>query len=161
MTTSSMRRKRESAKRLTWLTEAQAALGWGIILVLVAVLGTIYLSQASQIAVTGRRVQIRQNELDGLKRENAAMEKTIAEGQALERLRLRAQEMGFVPAQPDNIEYLLIPDYPRATAVVPTLPPLSTATPEAAAPLETLQDALWTAFRSSISDLIQGEAGEQ
>ena len=72
--TNSLRQKRESAKRLTWLTEAQAVLGWGIILVLVAVLGTIYLSQASQIAVTGRRVQIRQNELDTLKRENAAME---------------------------------------------------------------------------------------
>lgn len=155
-----MRQKRESAKRLTWLTEAQAALGWGIILVLVAVLGTIYLSQASQIAVTGRRVQIRQNDLDGLKRENAAMEKSIAEAQALDRLRSRAQEMGFVPAQPGDIEYLPIPDYPRETAVVPSLAPAATVTPEKPAPPETLQEALWVVFRASLSNLIEGEAGE-
>ena len=71
MTTNSMRQKREKVKRLNWLTEAQAAIGWGIILVLVAVLGTIYLNQASHIAVTGRRVQMMQNELDTLKRDNA------------------------------------------------------------------------------------------
>jgi cell division protein FtsB len=157
-----MRRKRESAKRLTWLTEAQAALGWGIILVLVAVLGTIYLSQASQIAVTGRRVQIRQNELDTLKRENAAMEKDIAEAQALDRLRSRAQAMGFVSAQPGDIEYLLVPDYPRETAVPPSLiPPAANVIPETPVPPETMQEALWAAFRSSVNSLIEGEAGEQ
>ena len=159
--TNSLRQKRESAKRLTWLTEAQAALGWGIILVLVAVLGTIYLSQASQIAVTGRRVQIRQNDLDTLKRENATMEKQIAEAQALDRLRSRAQELGFVPALPGDIEYLAIPEYPRETAVVPTLTPAANATPEKVPPPETMQEALWSVFRASVGNLIQGEAGEQ
>jgi hypothetical protein len=160
--TNSLRQKRESAKRLTWLTEAQAALGWGIILILVAVLGTIYLSQASQIAVTGRRVQIRQNELDVLKRENATMEKEIAEAQSLDRLRIRAQELGFLPALPGDIEYLPIPDYPRETAVAPSLAlPTTNATPEALAPPETIQEALWAAFRASVSNLVQGEAGEQ
>ncbi|MCA9873281.1 MAG: hypothetical protein KC441_06490, partial [Anaerolineales bacterium] len=114
-----MRHKREKAKRLSWLTEAQAALGWGIILVLIAVLGTIYLSQASRIAVTGRRVQLMQNDLETLKRDNAEIERTIAESQSLERLQQQAQEMGFVEAQPGDIEYLVIPDYPQETAVSP------------------------------------------
>ncbi|MCZ7671634.1 MAG: hypothetical protein M5U34_33185 [Chloroflexi bacterium] len=158
MTTGSMRQKRNDNKRLSWLTEAQAAVGWGIILVLAAILGTVYLSQASQIAVSGRRVQIRQNDLDDLKRENASMEKQIAEAQSLTDLRLRAQAMGFVPAQPENIEYLAIPDYPAETAV----PPLIAATPEATPipPIETMEEALIAAFQASVSNLIEGSAGE-
>ncbi len=153
-----MRQKRNDNKRLSWLTEAQAAVGWGIILVLAAILGTVYLSQASQIAVSGRRVQIRQNDLDDLKRENASMEKQIAEAQSLTDLRLRAQAMGFVPAQPENIEYLAIPDYPAETAV----PPLIAATPEATPipPIETMEEALIAAFQASVSNLIEGSAGE-
>lgn len=158
-----MRQKREKAKRLGWLTEAQAALGWGIILVLVAILGTIYLSQASSIAVTGRRVQMMQNELETLKRDNAAIERTIAESQSLEQLQQKAQAMGFIEAQPGDIEYLVIPEYPQATAVPPTLSTDPAATPEPAliAPPQTIEDALWLAFRDNVNDLIQGEAGEQ
>jgi len=158
-----MRQKREKAKRLNWLTEAQAALGWGIILVLIAVLGTIYLSQASRIAVTGRRVQMMQNELETLKRDNAEVERTIAASQSLERLQQQAQEMGFVEAQPGDIEYLVIPDYPQATAVPPTLTidPAATPEPALAPPPATIEEALWLAFQGSVGDLIQGEAGEQ
>ena len=52
------RQKREQLKRLGWLTEAQAVLGWGVILILVALVGAIYLNQASRIASVGRRVQV-------------------------------------------------------------------------------------------------------
>ena len=55
------RQTREQLKRLNALTEAQAALGWGVILLLAALLGTVYVSQASRIATVGRRVQILQN----------------------------------------------------------------------------------------------------
>jgi hypothetical protein len=157
-----MRQKRERSKRLNWLTEAQAALGWGIILALVAVLGAIYLSQASRIAVTGRQVQMMQNELETLKRDNAAIEKSIAESQSLDRLQIRAREMGFVSAQPENIEYLVIPDYPSTTAVPSTiqLQPEPATTPTIQ-PLETMEEALWLRIRQSVGSLIQGEAGEQ
>ncbi|MBK8985092.1 MAG: hypothetical protein IPM39_03270 [Chloroflexi bacterium] len=157
-----MRQKRETAKRLNWLTEAQAAIGWGIILVLLAILGAIYLNQASHIAVTGRRVQMMQNDLETLKRDNAAIERTIAESQSLGRLQQQAQAMGFVEAKPGDIEYLLIPEYPHATAVPPQLSPDPAATPQAApvSPPETIEEAFWLAFRDSVGDLIQGEAGE-
>lgn len=162
MTTGSMRQKRESSKRLSWLTEAQAALGWGIILVLIAVLGTIYLNQASQIAVTGRRVQLKQNELEALKRDNATFEREIAESQSLSALQQRAQEMGFITAQSGDIEYLVVADYPRATAVPPSLAaPDTAALTESSAPPESIQEALWAALRHSVNGLIQGEAGEQ
>jgi hypothetical protein len=157
--TTTMKRKRGSNKHLSWLTEAQAAVGWGIILVLVAILGTVYLSQASRTAVAGRRVQIRQNELDDLKRGNADLEKKIAQAQSLEDLQAKAQTLGFIQAQPENIEYLVIPDFPVETAV----PPIISATPESAEvvpPPDTMEEALILAFQASVSSLIEGSAGE-
>ena len=106
------RQTREQLKRLNALTEAQAALGWGVILVLAALLGTVYVSQASRIASVGRQVQILQNELTELKRQNNDLERDIAAAQALDRLQAEAVRLGFVEADPDDIEYIIVPDYP-------------------------------------------------
>lgn len=155
------RRKREQAKRLTWLTEAQAALGWGVILLLVALLGTIYLNQASRIASIGRRVQAKQNELEELKRENATLERQIAEAQSLERLQQEAIRLGFAPAQPEDIEYVLIPNYPAVTrepVAATVTPPTETTT--SGLPPEKMTEAIWLALKASINDLVRGEASE-
>ncbi len=154
--TKPVRETREQTKRLGWLTEAQAALGWGVILVLVALLGAIYLSQASRIAAVGRRIQIQQNELAELKRQNSDLERQIAEAQSLERLQQEALRLGFVPAQPENIEYVIVPDYPVETA---DFAPLPTDVPLAPPP-ETATEVLWLVVRGSVMNLTQGEAGE-
>ena len=156
----SARQRRELARRLGWLTEAQAALGWGVILVLAALLGVIYLTQASRIAAVGRRVQILQNELIDLKRENAEIERQIAEAQSLERLQEMAIRQGFAQALPDDIEYITVGDYPAATSE----PILEVATPEVvivSQPPATLPEAIWLAMRQSVGDLMRGESHEQ
>jgi hypothetical protein len=135
-------------------------LGWGVILVLAALLGVIYLTQASRIAAVGRRVQLLQNELIELKRENAEFERQIAEAQSLVRLQEMAVRQGFAQASPEDIEYVTVNNYPRATAE----PVLAAETPEAAAvaePIATLPEAIWLAMRQSVGDLIRGESHEQ
>ncbi|MCA9969310.1 MAG: hypothetical protein KC425_03795 [Anaerolineales bacterium] len=151
----SARQARERSRRLGWLTEAQAALGWGIILILAALLGVIYLSQTSRIATVGRRVQFLQEELDALRRQNAALERQIAEAQSLEYLQAEAQHLGFGEANPEAIEYLIVPDYPQA----PSEPMLPAATPQPP-PAKTMGEALWLAVRGSVTDLMRGEAQE-
>ncbi len=154
------RQTREQIKRLNALSEAQAALGWGVILVLAALLGTIYVSQASRIASVGRRVQILQNELTELKRQNNDLERDIAAAQALDRLQAEASRLGFVEANPADIEYIIVPDYPveldetDPLAVEPTV----TAVPP---PAETIREALWLYLSDRFSDFIRGEAREQ
>jgi hypothetical protein len=151
----SARKSRERSRRLGWLTEAQAALGWGIILVLAALLGVIYLTQASRIATVGRRVQFLQEELDILRRANAGLERQIAESQSLDYLQQEARRLGFVDANPDAIEYVIVPDYPLATP--DQVLPQTTPQPPAA---ETMQEALWLTLTGSVTNLIRGEARE-
>jgi len=153
------RHTRDQINRLRALTEAQAVLGWSVILVLAALVGTIYVNQASQIATVGRRVQILQNELSDLKRENAAMERQIAEAQKLERLQAAAISLGFVPANPNDIEYIIIPDYPIEVEVDDGLEPLPTAVPLSPPP-ETMSEAIWLSLSQHISGFVQGGANE-
>jgi hypothetical protein len=143
----------EQFRRLVLLSEAQAVTGWGVILVLVALLGAIYLNQTSKIAAIGRRVQQLQFELDELKRENSLIERDIAEAQSLERLDAEAARLGFVRALPENIEYLIVPDYPVISDNAP--PVENTEPPE---PVETMGEAVWLALKAKVGDLMHGES---
>ncbi len=159
------RETREQARQLTWLTEAQAAVGWAIVLVLAALLGTIYLRQASQIAAVGRRVQALQIELENVKRESTDVERQIAEAQSLERLQAEAIRLGFTAADPNDIEYIIVPDYPveaedsegetLALSGAEVSPPPS---PESLP--QSMEEAMMLQFRNSIDNLMRGEAGE-
>ena len=156
------RQARELARRLGLLTEAQAAAGWGVIVVLGALLGAIYLNQASKIATIGRRVQMEQNELDEVKRANAELERQIAEAQSLERLDNEARRLGFVPSTPADIDYVVIPEYPTESTG-PSVIASADETPAEAAPppVETLWQAVALAVRDLGIDLTRGETREQ
>jgi len=153
------RQTRDQLKRLNKLTEAQAAAGWGIILILGALLGAIYLTQASRTAAIGRRVQLLQNDLIDLKRENGALERKIAEAQSLDRLQATAAALGFVPANPDDVQYLIIPDYPVGEPGDPlAIVPEATPTPVMA---QTMEEAIWFYLNGRMKSFVQGEAREQ
>ncbi len=154
------RQTRAQLKRLTRLAEFQAVLGWGVILVIAALLGTIFLRQSSRIATTGRQVQILQSGLIDLKRENSAIEKQIAEAQSLERLQSAAIRLGFIPARPDDIEYVIVPNYPVAETAVPE-PSTPDAETAVAPPPATIRQAFWLAIEDSINDLVKGESREE
>jgi cell division protein FtsL len=155
----SARQTRERIRQLGALVEAQAALGWGLILVLVALLGVIYLNQTSRIATVGSRVQNLQYNLSELRRQNGELERQIAEAQSLTHLQREAERLGFSQAQPGDIEYLIIPEYPAAGAVEEWRSG-GGETAVLSPPPATLAEALHLAFKQRINNLMRGEARE-
>jgi hypothetical protein len=99
-------------KRAPSLFRAQAALGWGVVVALMALLGVVYLTLGSDSIVSGYHIQQMTWKLTTLQRENAQLEAQIANFEAVGALQARAQEMGFVPAGPEQIEYLRVDNYP-------------------------------------------------
>jgi hypothetical protein len=146
-------RSADKFRQLAVLSEAQLFFGWLVVLVALALLGTIYLQQSSRIAILGRQVQAMQRELRDIKRANALLERDIAEAQKLERLEPEAVRLGFRRARPDDIEYMTISEYPTGNDI--TLLPTPTPMPP---PLESVAEVLWYAVRSNINDLQRGES---
>ena len=146
--------RKEKRTKLVHLTEAQAALSWSILLALAFLLGAIYLFQTSQIARVGRRVQELQKLLDDAKQANAELEQEIAEAQSLEHLQQEAARLGFIRATPQDVDYLVIPNYPALTESETAA---EKATP-AIVPAETIGEALWQVVQAGIGGLMRGES---
>ncbi len=149
----SRKSRSEKRKSLFLLTEAQAVLTWGVIMALAALVGGIYLFQTSAIARVGRQVQVLRSDLNEVKRVNADLERDIAETQSLDRLQEEALRLGFNRAQPEDVEFVVVPDYP---VTIPEVVDLQTATRPM--PPKSIGEALWITLRGSIGDLIRGES---
>ena len=152
----SSRQTREVARRLSKLTEVQAAVGWGLILLVIAVLGVIYLNQSSRIAAVGRHVQDLRLELDRIQRENTDIEREIAEAQSLSRLQKEAERMGFVRSESFYVDYIVIPPF---TSIVSDPQNRQAQDRLSAQPIESIQEALLFAVESTINNLMEGESG--
>jgi cell division protein FtsB len=157
----SARQARERLRQLGALIEAQAALGWGLILLLMALLGVIYLNQTSRIATVGHRVQVLQRDLNRLKLENSDLERQIAAAQTLPHLQREAARLGYSQAEPDEIEYIIVPNYPAGGEVSEVgIGGSGGETAVLAPPPATLSEALQLALMERINRLMQGEARE-
>jgi hypothetical protein len=77
-----------------------------------ALLGVVYLTLGSDSIVAGYHIQQMTWDLTTLQRENSQLEAQIAEFEAVHDLQSRARAMGFVPAGPEEIEYLQVDNYP-------------------------------------------------
>jgi cell division protein FtsL len=154
----SARKTRELSRRIGKLSEAQAAMSWGVILLIVMVLGAIYLNQSSKTAAVGRSAQRLDYKLGEIERVNADIERDIAEAQGLQRLDQEATRLGFVPAQSSDIEYEVIGNYPAALLASPAAAPQE---PQRAKPPETMQEALRIVLQDRLDDFMRGESGER
>ena len=91
-----------------WLTQAQVALGWAIVLYYWAAWGALYLGQVSRTALVGSEALELERTLTVLNDENHDIEQAIAAATSIGAMELRAREMGleFVRPKPEEIDYL-------------------------------------------------------
>jgi cell division protein FtsB len=98
-------------QRTGWRPQRQvialATLGF----VLALIFGGLYLSQVVSEATTNRRLDTLLDERDDLERENEQLRSDIARLESVPNLITRAETMGFILAQPEQIEYLPVEDY--------------------------------------------------
>jgi cell division protein FtsL len=87
----------------------------GVLLILLALslLGWIYLTQASYVATTSRRIQDLEAQKLRLRQENLQLMAEIAELESVTQLATRAQELGFTTCYVEDSEFLVVADLPR------------------------------------------------
>src|SRR5687768_4774307 len=95
-------------RQAPWRTQTQ---GTSLVLaavVLVAVIGALYLAQASRTAGAGRRLQQMETERQQLEQQNAQLRAEIAALRSVPRLIGEAQRLGYHAATAEEVEYLIV-----------------------------------------------------
>ena len=116
------RRIFDQAMRQTGWRPQRQAVTVGILGVFLAlIMGALYLSQVATEASRGREMRDLLARRDELERVNEELRVEIAQLQSLDRLRLRAQELGFVPAGRTDQIFIVVDGYTqnRAQTVAP------------------------------------------
>ena len=92
--------------------QGRATLGMLIMLVVLSLLGWIYLTQASHVATTTRRIEELQIDKARLEQQNLELMVEIADLESVSRLAERAKELGFTTVALDDAEFVVaaVPD---------------------------------------------------
>lgn len=114
-------------KQAPWRTQTQTVAAWSMILLAMAVIGGLYLAVASRAGTAGRDLQEFEARKTELIQTNDELRAKLAELRSVTRMANRARELGFLPAQAGQIEYLAVTNYP---AQVVEAPPAQTAAAE-------------------------------
>jgi hypothetical protein len=77
----------------------------------------IYLNITVRATLAGREILSLQNQLIDKQRANSDQETILAGLTSIESMQQRAEAMGFAPADPGNITYVVVPGYTPKTAV--------------------------------------------
>jgi cell division protein FtsL len=136
-----------------WRRQTQATSVVALSVIVVLVIGALYLAQATSTATTGRDLQALEIRRQELEQQNAQIEVEIAALRSVSRLTERALELGFRPANADEIEYLPVEGLPRVSASQP-----ETIQPELPVYDETLSGWLrtqWSKMVVEFSNFVQ------
>ena len=101
-------------------------LGVLAVVLAVAVIGALYLAQASRTAAAGRRLQAMEQQRQALEQENEQLRAEIAALRSVPRLTGAAESLGYHPAGPGEVEYMLVKNVPPLAEPTPA-PDLTTS----------------------------------
>jgi len=112
----------QAFRQAPWRTQTQATSLVLAVVVIVAVIGALYLAQASRTATIGRRLQEYESERQQLEQQNAQLKAEIAGLQSVPRLTSEAEALGYHTANSSQVEYLPVDVAPPqpTPAIAPT-----------------------------------------
>lgn len=83
----------------------------------------LFLSISGQAATAGLELRGMNDDREAIRQEIASMRTMMADTTSVEKMRARAEELGYKPVSPADVTYLYVPGYPgRQTAVLAAAP---------------------------------------
>jgi hypothetical protein len=109
-------------KQAPWRVQTQVVAAAAVFFLVLAALGGLYLATATRAATAGRDVQRLEAQKADLLHELDRLQADIATARSVDRLEARAKELGYTPATPGQVEYLIVPGYPAPPAAAGPAP---------------------------------------
>lgn len=113
-----------------WRNQRQFVATLGLIGVIGLIIAALYLFQTSRSTISARELAEMNDYRARLERDNERVRAEIADLQSLPRVMTRAAEMGFRPANPDEIQYIIVDGYRYDRPIVTPTPSPTAQTAE-------------------------------
>jgi cell division protein FtsL len=110
-TRSKMNRLVHAYKEAPWRTQRKWLVLFLMGTVAVGMITGIYLDVTSRAALAGREVQVLEADIANAQRDNSDLETQLAVLLSTSNLLARADKLGFVPANPEDINYMPVAGY--------------------------------------------------
>ena len=94
-----------------WRVQVQVFASLAAIAIVIVALGGLYLTEASRAATAGRDVQALQAQKAELEFAIDRQTALIAQAKSVQRLEARAKELGFVPAEAEQLDFIMVDGY--------------------------------------------------
>jgi len=121
-------------RQATWRTQLQwlALILLGV--VIVAVVASVYLNVTARASAAGQEIMNLQNDIESTTRDNNMLKAQLAQKKSYAVMRQRAEDLGYEPAGPDDVVYVVVPGYVEETdpfvTTIDEPPPASIILPE-------------------------------
>ena len=123
-------RARPHTVQQPWRNQRQFVATLGLIGVIGLIIAALYLFQTSRSTISARELAEMNDYRARLERDNERVRAEIADLQSLPRVMTRAAEMGFRPANPDEIQYIIVDGYRYDRPIVTPTPSPTVQTAE-------------------------------
>jgi len=145
-------------RRRSWRVQRQAVALGALGLFVAIIIGALYLAQASSLSTLGRQLEDLIAQRNQLEQTNEQLRADIAGLRSVPRLLARAQELGFVQAARDQIEYLVVNGYNpnRTQAAAPVAQPTEEPTPVYDETFTGWVQQQWDSFRRQFENFSSG-----
>jgi hypothetical protein len=117
------RRPRQAFRQAPWRVEVRTTSRTLAVALALFVVGTMYLAVSAKQATAGREVLALEARRSELMHANDLLTARLADMTAPEVMRVRAVQLGFEPAGPDDIEYMAVEGFQHDPAFVAPRPP--------------------------------------
>lgn len=119
-------------KQAPWRVQIQVIASLAAVAIVIVALGGLYLIEASGAATAGRDVQWLQTQKADLELAIDRQRALIASAKSVARLEARARELGFVPAEIGQIDFVMVHGYygPQSNLPVAAAPPVQPQLPD-------------------------------
>jgi cell division protein FtsB len=117
-----------------WRPQRQALALITLALFVGIIMGALYLSQAATAATLGRELERLIADRTTLEQQNEQLRSEIASLRSVPHLRNRAEELGFVRVNADQIEYIVVPGYRPVDPLLNSPDDLASRQPSEVAP---------------------------
>ncbi len=104
-----------------WRRQIQIVAALSVGLVILLVLGSLYLAVAARAANAGRDLQKFEAGRAELAQANNELRAQLADLRSMDRMAARALELGFLPANPEQVEYVAVPNFPPPAQAAPVV----------------------------------------